>query len=158
MPHDAALREHLIDLLTGSNAHADFNAAVKDFPVELRGKRLKGADHSPWQIVEHLRIAQYDILDFSRNPDYKALDWPSGYWPENPEPPDEHAWDKSVRAFHHDLKQLCAMVADESSDLYAKFPWGEGQTLLREALLTADHNAYHVGQLILVRKLLGAWH
>jgi hypothetical protein len=158
MPHDDALRQHLIDLLTGSNAHADFNAAVKGFPVELRGQRPRGADHSPWQLVEHLRIAQNDILDFSRNPGYKALDWPSGYWPANPEPPDEHAWEKSVRAFRHDLKELSALISDESKDLFAKFPWGDGQTLLREALLTVDHNAYHVGQLILVRKLLGAWH
>lgn len=157
MSHDAALRQHLIDLLTGSNAHADFNAAVHNFPAELRGKRPHGVDHSPWEILEHLRITQNDILDFSRNPGYKALDWPGGYWPAEPEPPDEHAWEKSVHAFRHDLKALCALVTDEANDLYVKFPWGNGQTLLREALLTADHNAYHVGQLILVRKLLGVW-
>lgn len=157
MSHDADLRQHLVNLLTGSHAHADFNAAVKDLPAELRGKRPKGADHSPWEILEHLRITQNDILEFSRDPNYHSPDWPSGYWPASAASPDEHAWEKSVRAFRHDLKELCALVTGEANDLYAKFPWGDGQTLLREALLTADHNAYHVGQLILVRKLLGAW-
>ncbi len=157
MSHDAALRQHLINLLTGSNAHADYNAAARSMPADLQGKRPKGADHSPWEILEHLRITQNDILEFSRDPNYKSPDWPSGYWPATPEPPDEHAWEKSVRAFRHDLKALCALVTNESNDLFAKFPYGDGQTLLREALLTADHNAYHVGQLILVRKLLGAW-
>jgi hypothetical protein len=155
--HDASLREHLVSLLTGSNAHADFEAAVKDFPVALHGKRPKGADHSPWELLEHLRITQLDILDFSRNPEYKERPWPSGYWPATPAPPDEKAWDKTVRAFRRDLKTFCALISDESTDLYAKIPHGDGQTILREALLIADHNAYHVGQLILVRKLLGAW-
>ena len=155
--HDTSLRQHLIDLLTGSNAHADFEAAIKNFPAELRGQRPKGADHSPWELVEHLRIAQWDILDFSRNPRYKERPWPSGYWPATAEPPDEKAWDKAVRAFRKDLKTFCALISDPGTDLYAKIPHGSGQTILREALLIADHNAYHVGQLILVRKMLGAW-
>jgi hypothetical protein len=154
---DVSLRQNLNELLTGSNAHADFEAAVKDLPAELRGKRPKGADHSPWELLEHLRIAQEDILDFSRNPHYKARPWPSGYWPEAPAPPGEKAWDKSVRAFRKDLKTFSALLSDPSTDLYAKIPHGDGQTILREALLIADHNAYHVGQLILVRQLLGAW-
>ena len=154
---DTSLRQHLLDLLTGSNAHAGFEAAFKDFPTELRGKRPKGMDHSPWELVEHLRIAQWDILDFCRNPKYKERPWPSGYWPESPEPPDEKAWDKAVRAFRKDLKTFCALISDPKTDLYAKIPHGNGQTILREALLIADHNAYHVGQLILVRKMLGAW-
>ncbi|MGB6743854.1 MAG: DinB family protein [Terracidiphilus sp.] len=154
---DSSLRQHLLDLLTGSNAHADFEAAIKGLPVELRGKRPKGADHSAWELVEHLRIAQWDILDFSRNPQYKERPWPSGYWPANPEPPDEKAWDKTVRAFRKDLKTFCALISDPETDLYAKIPHGNGQTILREALLIADHNAYHVGQLILVRQLLSAW-
>lgn len=153
----ASLLEHLLELLTGSNAHADFEDAIKALPVDLRGKRPKGADHSPWEIVEHLRIAQWDILDFSRNPQYKERPWPSGYWPPSPNPPDEKAWDKSVRAFRKDLKTFCAFISDPAIDLYAKIPHGNGQTILREALLIADHNAYHVGQLIVVRKLLGAW-
>jgi hypothetical protein len=154
---DASLCEHLINLLTGSHAHADFEAAIKNLPAELRGKRPKGADHSPWQLVEHLRIAQWDILGFSRDAKHVSPEWPGGYWPVNPEPPDEKAWDKSVRAFRKDLKAFCALVSDPETDLYAKIPHGNGQTILREAMLIADHNAYHVGQLILVRKLLGTW-
>jgi hypothetical protein len=155
--HDAMLRQHLIDLLTGSNAHADFEAAIKGLPAELRGKRPKGADHSPWQLLEHLRIAQWDILEFSRDAKHKSPDWPGGYWPSSPNPPDDKAWDKSVRAFRKNLKAFCDLLSDPATDLYAKIPHGENQTILREALLIADHNAYHVGQLILVRRLLGAW-
>ena len=157
MPNDTALREQLINLLTKGNAHVTFDDAVKNLPVELRGKRPKGLEHSPWQLLEHLRIAQWDILEFSRDAQHKSPEWPSGYWPVKPAPPDEKAWDKSLRAFRKDLKAMCALVEDESTDLFAKIPHGDGQTLLREALLVADHNAYHVGQLVLVRKALGAW-
>jgi hypothetical protein len=154
---EKALREHLVSLLTGGNAHATFDAAVKNLPVALRGKRPKGAEHSPWEILEHLRIAQWDILDFSRNPQYQHLPWPEGYWPKTAAPPDAKAWDKSVRAFRKDLEAMCALVEDSSTDLFAKISHGDGQTILREALLVADHNAYHVGELVLVRRLLGAW-
>ncbi len=155
--HDASLRRHLIELLTGGNAHADFAKATKDLPAELRGKRPRGAEHSPWEILEHLRIAQRDILEFSRNSKHKSPDWPSGYWPATAAPRDDKAWDKSVRAFRSDLKAMRSLVADESTDLYARIAHGDGQTLLREALLVADHNAYHLGELVLVRRLLGAW-
>ena len=151
---DASLREHLLKLVTAEQAHAGFEAAIKNLPAELRGKRPAGADHSAWELLEHLRIAQEDILDFSRNPKYKALDWPSGYWPATPAPPDEKAWDRSVRAFRKDLKAFCALISDPATDLYARIPHGDGQTILREALLIADHNAYHVGQLVLVKKML----
>jgi hypothetical protein len=154
---DESLRDHLLDLLNGSNAHADFEAAVKDLPAALRGKTPKGAEHSPWQLLEHLRITLWDILEFSRDAKHKSPTWPGGYWPAVPTPPDEKAWDKSVRAYRKDLKSLCALVSDPGTDLYGKIPHGDGQTLLREALLAADHNAYHVGQLILTRRLLGAW-
>ncbi|MFZ0305946.1 MAG: DinB family protein [Terracidiphilus sp.] len=154
---DRALREHLLKLLTAEQAHLGFDAAIKNLPAELRGKRPAGVDHSPWELVEHLRIAQEDILDFSINPNYKALDWPSGYWPAAPEPTDEKAWDKSVRVFRKDLKSFCALITDPETDLYARIPHGDGQTILREAMLIADHNAYHVGQLVMVRQLLGAW-
>jgi hypothetical protein len=157
MSQDASLREHLITLLTGGNAHATFDAAVKNFPAELRGKRPKGAEHSPWQLLEHLRIAQWDILEFSRDAKHKSPEWPEEYWPKSPAPPDDKARDKSVRAFRKDLKALSELVSDEKTDLFAKIPHGDGQTILREALLTADHNAYHIGQLVLARKLLGAW-
>jgi DinB superfamily len=157
MGPDAALREHLVNLLTLGNAHATFEDAVKGLQPELRGKRPKGAEHSPWQLLEHLRIAQWDIVEFSRDAKHKSPEWPSGYWPKNPAPPDDKAWDRSVRAFRKDLKELCALVKDKRTDLYARIPHGDGQTVLREALLAADHNAYHVGQLVLVRRLLGAW-
>jgi hypothetical protein len=157
MPDSAIdVRRHVIELLKGGNAHVNFDAAVKDLPPQLRGKRPRGAEHSPWQLLEHLRIAQWDILEFSRNPGHQSPDWPSGYWPVNPSPDDDKAWDRSVRAFRRDLKALCEMV-DESTDLLARIPHGDGQTILREALLAADHNAYHIGQLVLTRRLLGAW-
>lgn len=157
MENDASLRQHVLDLLKGGHAHADFETAVKNVPVEMRGKRPRGAEHSPWEVLEHLRIAQSDILEFSRDPKHKSPDWPGGYWPGKPAPPDEKAWDKSVREFRKDLKSMCDLVADESTDLFAKIPHGDGQTILREALLVGDHNAYHLGELVLVRRLLGAW-
>jgi hypothetical protein len=155
--HDYALRQHILDLLRGGHAHADFETAVKNLTVGLRGKRPKGAEHSPWEILEHLRIAQWDILEFSRDPNHKSPDWPSGYWPASAAPPDAKAWDKSVRAFRRDFGELCALIEDESTDIFAKIPHGSEQTILREALLVADHNAYHLGELVLVRRLLGAW-
>jgi hypothetical protein len=154
---DASLRQHLLELLKGGHAHATFDAAVKNLPIALRGKRPRGAEHSPWEVLEHLRIAQWDILDFTRNPNYQHLPWPEGYWPHAPTPPDAKAWDKSVRAFRRDLKAVCDLVADPATDLFAKIPHGDGQTILKEALLVADHNAYHLGALVLLRRLLGAW-
>jgi hypothetical protein len=154
---EASLRKHLLELLAGGNAHATFDDAVKNLPSGLRGKRPKGAEHSPWEVLEHLRIAQWDILDFTRNPKYQHRPWPDAYWPAAPKPPDAKAWDKSVRAFRRDLKAMSDLVADPATDLYAKIPHGDGQTILKEALLVADHNAYHLGQLVLLRRLLGAW-
>ena len=151
------LRDHLVKLLRGGAAHVDFDSAIKGLPAALRGKRPKGAPHSPWEIIEHLRIANWDILDFSRNKDYVALKWPDDYWPRTPKPPSANAWSKSVRAFRSDLETMCALVSDPSVDLLARIPHGDGQTILREALLVADHNAYHLGELVLVRRLLGAW-
>jgi hypothetical protein len=157
MPNDKDLREQLVKLLTGSEAHADFEAAVKNFPEILRGKKPEGAEHSPWQLLEHLRIAQWDILEYAINAKHKSPEWPEGYWPASPAPASAKEWDESVRSFRSDLKRLCDLVSAESTDLYAKIPHGEGQTILRQALLTADHNAYHIGQLVLARKLLGTW-
>jgi hypothetical protein len=158
MANDKALRQHVLNLLKGGNAHVDFDSAFKDLPAALRGKRPKGTQHSLWEVLEHLRIAQWDILEFSRNPKHKSPDFPDGYWPRTPAPPDEAAWDKSIRSFRKDLKAMCDLVTDESTDLFAKIPHGDGQTILREALLTADHNAYHLGEVVLLRRLLGAWH
>jgi len=157
MSNDKALRQHLVKLLNGGDAHADFKHVIEDFPAELRGKTPKAAEHSAWQLLEHLRIAQWDILDFSRNPEYKAPKWPEGYWPETAAPPDAKAWGKSVKTFQEDLKAMCELVRDEKTDLFAKIPHGDGQTILREALVVADHNSYHLGQMVLLRRLLGAW-
>jgi hypothetical protein len=157
MPNDKALREQLVKLLTGSEAHADFDAAVKNFPADLRGKKPESAEHSPWQLLEHMRIAQWDILEYAISAKHKSPEFPEGYWPASPSPASAKDWENSVRSFKHDLKRLCDLVSADSTDLYAKIPHGEGQTILRQALLTADHNAYHMGQLVLVRKMLGAW-
>ena len=157
MSTDMELRQHLVKLLSGSEAHVNFEAAVEALPAELRGRRAEGAEHSAWELVEHLRIAQWDILDFSRNPEYKELRWPEDYWPDAAAPANDSAWDASVAGYLNDRRALCDLVMDAATDLFAKIPHGSGQTILREALLTADHNAYHVGQLVLVRRLLGAW-
>jgi DinB superfamily len=157
MNHDKALREQLVALLTKSEAHAEFASAVKDMPADLQGKRPKNAAHSPWELLEHLRIAQWDILEFARNPKHKSPDFPSGYWPKSPEPPDAKAWDKSAAAFRADRKALCDLVTNESTDLFAGISHADGQTILRQALLAADHNAYHIGELVLLRRILGAW-
>jgi hypothetical protein len=153
----SALREHLLYLLRGGGAHLDFEKAVAGLPPELRGVRPAGLPHSPWRLLEHLRLAQWDILEFCRNPRHVSPPFPEGYWPEGDAPPDSDAWGRSVNAFRADLRSMEALVADPASDLFTPLPHGEGQTLLREALLVADHNAYHLGQLVVVRRLLGAW-
>jgi hypothetical protein len=153
----AALREHVLYLLRGGGAHLDFEAAVADLPVALRGAKVPGVPHTPWRLLEHLRIAQWDILEFSRNPHHVSPSFPDGYWPAGDAPPDEAAWERSVAAFRADLQAVRDLVADPASDLFTPLPHGQGQTLLREALLVADHNAYHLGQLVVVRRALGAW-
>ena len=150
------LKEHLLELLTGESAHVNFESAVKDVPAAIRGKRPKGAEHSPWEILEHLRIAQWDILEFARDPKHVSPEFPAGYWPKSQTPPDDAAWDKSVKAFRHDRAALAALVK-ESKDPLAPIPHAGGKTLLREVLLAADHNAYHLGQLVQLRRLLGGW-
>jgi DinB superfamily len=157
MENETMLRQHLVKVLTGSEAHADFEAAIKGMPVRLRGLVPAGAEHSPWMLVEHLQIALWDILEFSRNPRHVSPKWPEGYWPASSTPEHAHDWDKTVQAFRDHLKAMCDLVMDPSTDLFAKIPHGDGQTILREALLSADHNAYHIGQLVTVRRLLGAW-
>jgi hypothetical protein len=157
MENDNHVREHLVKLLEGGQAHVTFDAAVKGLPVALRGKRPRGGEHSPWEILEHMRIAQQDILEFSTNPKYVAPTWPDDYWPKSPKPPNDKAWARSVRAFQADLDAMRKLVGAESTDLYAPIPHGDGQTVMREALLIADHNAYHIGELVLLRRLLGAW-
>jgi len=151
-----SLRKHLSDLLRMKGAHVTFEAAVSGFPVALRGVKPNGAPHSAWQLLEHMRIAQVDILDFSRNPKYVDKKFPDDYWPANEAPPNEEAWDKSIHQFQQDLKEMQDLIADTKHDLLAKIAHGKGQTLLREALLIADHNAYHLGQLVFLRKMMEA--
>ena len=156
MSNEKALREQLVRLLDWDSAHARFEDAVKDFPVELRGTRPGAGPHSAWELLEHLRIALWDILEFSRDAKHVSPDFPSGYWPATAAPPSPEAWDASVAAYGRDLRALAELAADESVDLYARIPHGDGQTLLREIVVAVDHNAYHVGQLMMVRRILGA--
>ncbi len=152
-----ALREHLVELMQGGHAHLDFASAVAGLPLGLRGAKPDGVPHSPWQLVEHMRIAQWDILEFSRNPRHVSPRFPDGYWPPENAPSDPQAWDKTVAAFQADRQSMCDLVSDPGIDLFARIPHGDGQTILREVLLVADHNAYHLWQLVIVRRALGAW-
>jgi len=151
------LRAQLAGLLESGHAHVPFEKAVVAMPPGLVGDRPTGLVHSSWELVEHLRIAQWDILEFGRGGDHESPDWPSGYWPAEPEPPAPDAWQRSVDAFLADRRAMEALCLDESRDLFEPFPWGDGQNLLREILLLVDHNAYHVGQLVQVRRALGCW-
>jgi len=151
------LRNHLVELLIGRNAHVDIESALKGLPAKLRGAKPKGSPHTLWQLLEHIRIAQWDILEFSRNKKHVSPPWPEGYWPKTDAPPSPAAWSKSLKQVRDDLKSMEKLVRNKKSDLFRPIPHGDGQTLLREALLLADHNAYHVGQLVTVRKLLDAW-
>jgi uncharacterized damage-inducible protein DinB len=157
MAESDALRQHLLDLLRGRNAHADFDTVVADFPSRMRGVKPAGAPHTAWQLLEHMRIAQSDILEFSRDAKHKSPPWPEGYWPKTEAPPSAASWNNSLRSFRADLKAMAKLLADKKTDLFAQIPHGTGQTILREVLLVADHNAYHLGQLVLLRRLLGAW-
>ena len=154
---ERSLRIHLIELLAGGSAHAKFEDVVKGLPPKLRGAKTLNFPHSAWMLVEHLRLAQWDILEFSRNPKHKSPKWPEGYWPASEAPTSKAAWDKSIRQFHRDLKAMQDLVSNPKTDLGAPIPGGDGQNILREALLVADHNAYHVAQLVDVRRLLGVW-
>ncbi len=154
---DKALREHLVYLLKGGGAHVHFSDAVEGFPEAKRGAFIAGLPHTGWQLLEHARIAQWDILEFSRNPKHVSPGFPEGYWPKTPGPPDAAAWDKSVEQFQDDLQEMIDLVRNPKTDLCAKIPHGDGQTILREALLMADHNAYHLGQLVDLRRALGEW-
>jgi len=155
--HDRSLRQHLIELLKGGSAHAQFDEVIDGIPAKLRGRKPAGMPHSPWMLLEHMRIAQWDILEFSRNPKHVSPDWPQGHWPGTEVPPGAAAWTSSIRDFRRDLKSMQNLVANPKTDLYARIPWGDGQTILREALLVADHNAYHLAQLVDMRRLLEVW-
>ena len=157
MPMNDPVREQIIKLLQGGQAHLTLDDVLKNFPQSLRGLRPAGAPHSAWQLLEHLRIAQWDILEFSRSAKHVSPKWPEGYWPSSDRPPTDAAWKKCISAIKRDCRAMQKLVENPRTDLYSKIPHGTGQNILREALLIADHNAYHIGQLLLVRRLLGAW-
>lgn len=154
MTPDASLRDHLLKAFDSGDAHARFDAALEDFPAAIRGRRPAGSPHSAWELLEHLRIALADILEFSRDAKHVSPEWPSGYWPSSEAPPDDAAWDESVAAYRAHLRAFEKLIADEATDLHARIPHGDGQTILREVLLAIDHNAYHLGQLVLVKRML----
>jgi len=155
--NDGALREHVVYLLKGGGAHVHFMDAVENFPEAKRGTFIAGLPHTGWQLLEHSRIAQWDIVEFSRNAKHVSPGFPEGYWPKTPGPPDAAAWDRSVESFRRDLEEMVSLLNNPKTDLCAKIPHGDGQTILREALLLADHNAYHLGQLVDLRRALGEW-
>jgi len=153
---DERVREHLLEQLAGRSAHLDFESAVAGMPWRRAGERPPGLAHSVWELVEHLRLALWDIVEFSRGP-HDSPKWPEGYWPPEAGPADEAAWNASLDAYRRHLGEMRALVEDRGNDLLAPFPWGDGQTLAREAMLVADHAGYHLGQIVQVRRLLGEW-
>ncbi|MDQ6663670.1 MAG: DinB family protein [Acidobacteriota bacterium] len=157
MENEESLRRDLLELLKGKEAHADFETVFSGVSAEARGRKAARLPHTLWQLLEHLRIAQWDILEFSRNGDHVSPKWPEGYWPATEVPREEKDWDRSVASFKSDLAAMQRLVADPSTDLLARIPHGDGQTILREALLLADHNAYHLGQAVSIRQALGNW-
>jgi uncharacterized damage-inducible protein DinB len=154
---DEIVREHIAKALAWKDAHATFDDAVEGLPAAQRGQRVEGFPHTMWQLVEHVRIAQADLLDFSRNPTYQEMEWPGDYWPKEAGPADEREWRRSVERVREDREELARLARDTAIDLTARIPHGSGQTYLRELLLAADHTAYHVGQMVVLRRLLGSW-
>jgi hypothetical protein len=155
---DEVLREQLTALLKGGQAHATFSDAVAHFPADRISDRPAGAPYSAWQLVEHIRITLHDLLEFVTNSEYVELEWPGGYWPQDAAPGKGQSWDATVKAVHADMKNFEALIHSSHSNLYATIPWGKnGETLLREVLLAADHTSYHVGELIFLRRVLGIW-
>jgi hypothetical protein len=154
---DQVLRDQLVEFLKKGHAHVELFSALKDFPEELYGKKPPGAPHSGWQLLEHIRFTLNDLLVFATDPDYVAPKWPDAYWPKTESPPSRDAWKTSVNALRADLEALEKLIQDPESNLYARIPWGDGQTLLREVLLAIDHTSYHLGQLVMLRKQVGAW-
>jgi len=153
-PEDASLRKHVLYLLQGGSAHLSFDDLVNSFPADLCNRRIEGLPYTAWQVLEHMRLAQWDILEFSRDPDHVSPEFPKGYWPNPEEPGSAALWQKTIAEFRNDRAQMEALVENESTDLHARIPHGEGQTILREALLIADHNAYHLGVLAVMQRLV----
>lgn len=156
MDQDKMLRQKLINNLH-SESHMPFEEAVVDFPEKFINAKAPNVDYTLWHLIEHIRITQWDILDFSKNPNYKEIEWPKDYWPAKNAKASKAKWNQSVTAVKNDLDAMIALVSDPQNDLYAKIPWGTGQTILREAIMVADHNAYHIGEFAILRQVLGAW-
>ena len=157
MKNDHVLRQHLLYLLQGDGAHTDFDSTLKDLPAALRGKRPPSAAHSPWELLEHLRITQRDVLDSIRDAKHVSPEFPAGYWPASPSPASDKAWARSADSFRADFKALTGLLEDTSTDLLSPIPHSNGQTIFRKVAMLADHNAYHLGQMVLLRRVLGAW-
>jgi hypothetical protein len=154
---ERSLRAELVKLLEGGQAHVTFDDAIEGFPPELRGKKVHDLPYSAWMLLEHMRIAQWDILEFSRSAKHESPKFPEDYWPATAAPANDEAWNESIKSLRSDLKAMQKLVSDPEADLYKPFPWGDGQNLLREAMLVADHNAYHLGEFVMLRRLLGVW-
>ena len=157
MINDEEVRKHSLYLLRGGGAHVHFDEAVSGFPAALRNRSVHDLPYTAWQLLEHMRIAQWDILEFSRNPEHVSPNFPEGYWPKDKQDPDEKAWNNSIQVFRAELSAMQELVSDTAVDILSPIPHGSGQTILREALLLSDHNAYHLGQFIVLRRLLGCW-
>ncbi len=157
MSQDAPMRQQLVRLLDWGDAHMTLDEAVADFPPEYMNARPPNVPYTPWHLLEHIRIAQWDILDFCRNPNYQEMEWPREYWPARDEKADQARWDETLRQFRSDREELQRLATDPSVDLYARIPHGQGQTILREILLVADHNAYHIGEFAILRQIMGSW-
>jgi len=154
---DTLLREQLLQLLNGGNAHMTLDEAVADYPVASMNMLFPNGDYSSWRLLEHIRLSQWDILDFIRNPDYQEREWPKEYWPPQSAQASEADWNETLDSFQRDMQALQAIAIDPQIDLYATIPWGTGQTVLRELLLVADHNAYHIGEFAIMRQVMGTW-
>lgn len=158
MDQDQTVRDHLLSLLRGRNAHMNFDDVVADFPLDQINVKPPNVSYTPWHLVEHLRITQWDILEYVRNPQHVSPEWPVGYWPAPDAAADEAAWGRTIEQFRRDYRDIEALVTNPDTDLYAPIPHGyDGHTILREVLLVADHNAYHIGELGILRQVMGAW-
>jgi hypothetical protein len=151
------VRDQLLQLLGGGNAHMVFNQAVEKFPLEKINARPPGSDYTPWRLLEHMRIAQWDIVEFVRNPNHISPPWPEGYWPPEGQAGDESRWNETIQKFHQDLQAMQAIVENPETDLFGDLSHAAGYTILREVLVLADHNAYHMGEFALMRQVIGAW-
>lgn len=157
MDKDKEVRKWLVKFLQGNQAYMSFDDAVAKFPTKHINTKAPNVDYTFWHILEHIRITQWDIIDFCTNPDYKYIKWPDDYWPKQDAKATKKDWDKTIKAIRSDLNEMTKLVQNPENDLYKPFAWGEGQHLLREAIMVAEHNAYHIGEFAVLRQVVGAW-